>query len=114
MQGSFFHGLVSGINQGITDARKQNSLDAEREIQGEQEVLLHLAKTSENPAIRDSAISGLLNIHESGKPTGFLGKLLSKRSANPDVAALIASAHPSAQGQTVQEQPQPQLPPEMP
>lgn len=96
MQGSFFHGLISGINEGITAARKQNAEAAENEIKGEQDILTHIARTSEDPQIANTAISALLNIHESGKPTGFLGKLLGKRSANPEIAALIAGAKPKA------------------
>jgi len=94
-KGAAFSGLISGLNEGISTTRARNQREAELEIQAEQDILNHLAKTSENKAVRDAAISGMLNIHNSGKPTGFLGKLVGKRSENQDITNLFHAVHPS-------------------
>ena len=95
--GGFFSGLISGLNQGITNQRLQNQRDAENEIASEQSILTQLVQHGDD-ATRGQAIDALLRIHTSGKPTGFLGKLTGKRGENPDIAALISGWHPKGSG----------------
>lgn len=95
--GGFFSGLIGGLNQGITSQRLQNQRDAEREIAGEQSILTTLMQHGDDDT-RSKAADALLRLHVSGKPTGFLGKLVGKRSDNPDIAALISGWHPKGSG----------------
>jgi len=90
--GAIFEGLISGLNEGIGSVRQQNQRDAEIEMKTEQEILTTLAKTSENAQVRDDALEALLNLGQSGKPTGFIKTLLKQRGKNPDIARLISSA----------------------
>lgn len=90
--GAIFEGLISGLNEGIGSVRAQNQRDAEIEMKTEQEILTTLAKTSENAQVRDDALEALLNLGQSGKPTGFIKTLLKQRGKNPDIARLISSA----------------------
>jgi len=90
--GAIFDGLISGLNEGIGTLRQQNQREAEIEMKTEQEILMTLAQTSPNPQVRNDAVEALLNLGQSGKPTGFVQNLLKQRGKNPDIARLITSA----------------------
>lgn len=121
MSGSFFQGLISGINQGITSARAENQKAAEAEIKQEQDILSELMQNSLNPEIQTAAGEALLNIHQSGKPVGFLAKLMSKRGTNPEMAKILemirnnkGSLPPSPQEADPAAVPPPAIPPPPP